>query len=156
MAFYTYNQNNSGGKFTFDHRNGISLYVIVEAETAKEADEKAEDIGLYFDGAYDCSCCGNRWHEAGGWWGDEEGDQYPSVFDRPVWEKEEDSPFSSIRWEQRGTPFTYVHFANGDFVGVVRREDGTTYAVRATRDDQGWGFVPVQVEALNAPKEIEP
>lgn len=155
MAFYTYDQNNSGGSFEFDHRNGISLYVIVEADSAGEADEKAEDIGLYFDGAYDCSCCGNRWHEAGGWWSDDEGDQYPSVFGRPVWEKEEDSLFSSIRWEQEGTPFAYVHFANGDVVGVVHKEDGTAYAVNPVRDELGWEFVPVKLEALEPPKEIE-
>ena len=63
--FYTYIQNNSGGSFKITKK--IKHYVIIEADSAKEADEKAESIGLYFDGVkkgIDCPCCGDRWHEA--------------------------------------------------------------------------------------------
>lgn len=46
--FYTYAQNNSYGVFDVD--GNVKHYVIIEADSAKEADEKAESIGLYFDG----------------------------------------------------------------------------------------------------------
>ena len=63
MKFYYYDQNNSGGSFDKDFGYGI----IIEAETAEKADEKAEEIGLYFDGCedgLDCPCCGDRWSRA--------------------------------------------------------------------------------------------
>lgn len=46
--FYTYNQNNSGGFFKITKK--IKHYVIIEADSAKEANKKAEHIGIYFDG----------------------------------------------------------------------------------------------------------
>lgn len=63
--FYTYRQNNSGGVFKVN--DNVKHYVIIEADSAKEADEKAESIGIYFDGVkkdIDCPCCGNRWSKA--------------------------------------------------------------------------------------------
>lgn len=63
--FYAYTQNNSGGEFVVD--DNVKHYVIIEANSAKEADEKAESIGLYFDGVKngkDCPCCGDRWDKA--------------------------------------------------------------------------------------------
>ena len=63
--FYTYDQNNSGGVFKVN--DNVKHYVIIEADSAKEADEKAESIGLYFDGVKngrDCPCCGDRWCKA--------------------------------------------------------------------------------------------
>lgn len=63
--FYTYVQNNSYG--VFDVNDNVKHYVIIEADSAKEADEKAESIGLYFDGVkkdIDCPCCGDRWDKA--------------------------------------------------------------------------------------------
>lgn len=79
MAFWTYHQNNSGGGFDYDPERGISCNVIVEAGSESEADERAERIGLYFDGAGDCQCCGNRWSGA---WGS--GDEVPSIYGIPV------------------------------------------------------------------------
>lgn len=63
MAFFTYHQNNSGGAFIEDAERGITAYVIVEAESAESANDRAEAIGLYFDEdfVYDCACCGSRW-----------------------------------------------------------------------------------------------
>ena len=63
--FYTYRQNNSGSSFKITKK--IKHYVIIEADSAKEANEKAEHIGIYFDGVekgIDCPCCGDRWHRA--------------------------------------------------------------------------------------------
>jgi hypothetical protein len=62
--FYTYSQNNSGGSFDIDLELGIMKYVIIEANSADEANDRAEDIGLYFNGCdagRDCECCGDRW-----------------------------------------------------------------------------------------------
>ena len=57
--FYVYRQNNSGGSF-----RPPAINVIVEAPSAAEADTIAEGLGLYFDGAGDCPCCGDRWYNA--------------------------------------------------------------------------------------------
>lgn len=60
--FYPYFQNNSGGCFDGP------LSVVVEADSAGEADSKAVKSGLvYFDGValgIDCECCGSRWYRA--------------------------------------------------------------------------------------------
>lgn len=80
--FFTYNQNNSGGRFHYDNKQGISHYVIIEAPDADTANNIARKIGLYFDGCdngRDCDCCGDRWCEA---WG--KGDDVPSVYGEPV------------------------------------------------------------------------
>ena len=63
--FYTYRQNNSGGSFKITKK--VKRFVIIEADSAKKANEKAESIGIYFDGVekgIDCHCCGDRWHRA--------------------------------------------------------------------------------------------
>lgn len=64
MPFYSYNQNNSGGSFQYDAARGISHWVIVEADNETDATIRAEQIGLYFTGYGDCSCCGNRWYDS--------------------------------------------------------------------------------------------
>lgn len=60
--FYQFRQNNSYGRFVFDKERGISTEVWVEADDLVEATARAEAIGLYFDGAGDCPCCGDRWY----------------------------------------------------------------------------------------------
>lgn len=62
LKWFEYNQNNSGGRFQADEN--VNHYVYIQAHTSNEANEKAESIGIYFDGAGDCPCCGNRWSEA--------------------------------------------------------------------------------------------
>ena len=60
MAFFTFRQNNSGGFF-----DGTE-YVIIEADSADEANMIAMDHDIYFDGCHkglDCPCCGDRWSE---------------------------------------------------------------------------------------------
>jgi hypothetical protein len=62
--FYIFNQNNSGGRWRIDLKNGISHIVIIEAKNAKEANSRAVSAGVYFDGVEDgsdCECCGDRW-----------------------------------------------------------------------------------------------
>ena len=77
--FFTYNQNNSGGEFIFDKDRGITHFVIVEADSPQDADDRAEKIGLYFDGYGDCPCCGYRWYSQ---FSSEEGDEEPSIYGR--------------------------------------------------------------------------
>lgn len=41
------------------------MHVLIQARSAKEANVKAEEVGLYFNGAddeLDCPCCGDRWY----------------------------------------------------------------------------------------------
>lgn len=64
-GWYEFRQNNSGGSFQID--DDVTIYVLIQAASAKEANIKAEEIGIYFDGCYnghDCNCCGDRWYEA--------------------------------------------------------------------------------------------
>ena len=51
--FYLFDQNNSGGNFHHDSSNGIGYRVIIEADSADQANEIAENIGIYFNGCYD-------------------------------------------------------------------------------------------------------
>jgi len=63
--YYIFRQNNSGGNFKVN--DDLSIFVFIEANSAKEADSIAESKGIYFDGietGLDCKCCGSRWHEA--------------------------------------------------------------------------------------------
>ncbi len=62
--FYKFRQNNSGGKFIVDPERGISVEVWIEADSTQHANTIAERVGLYFDGAGDCPCCGDRWYLA--------------------------------------------------------------------------------------------
>lgn len=60
MAFYTFRQNNSGGFFVGPE------FVIIEADSADEANVTAIDHDVYFNGVRhgdDCECCGDRWCE---------------------------------------------------------------------------------------------
>ena len=75
--FYTYRQNNSYGVFDVD--DNVKHFVIIEADSAKEANEKAEHIGIYFDGVekeLDCPCCGDRWYKVI----EEDGTEKPKIY----------------------------------------------------------------------------
>ena len=104
MPFFDYRQNNSGGGFDFDDDKGVSLTVIIEADSAEEANDKAQSIGLYFDGAGDCSTCGYRWSDAYG-----KGDDVPSDYGTPI----SDTDFGWYRNWAKPHPVAYVHFADG-------------------------------------------
>ena len=79
--FYIYDQNNSGGGF--DRDDDVACTVIIEADSAEEADARAEDVGIYFDGTDDdgpdCPCCGDRWSRA---WGD--GKDTPQIHGKDI------------------------------------------------------------------------
>lgn len=110
--FYRYHQNNSGGSFSHDERAGIGYEVAIEADSADEANFRAENIGLYFDGNGDCACCGSRWSSAYDWLGvDPKPDDY-SV-----------APTFTLRggW---GIP-SYVHYKNGVVQKVEDKSEAT-------------------------------
>jgi hypothetical protein len=63
MKFYEFKQNNSGG--SFDVNDKLTNHVIIQANSESEAIQKAENMGVYFDGCekgMDCECCGDRWY----------------------------------------------------------------------------------------------
>lgn len=67
MPWYRFDQNNSGGSFDIEPDKGVGAEVFIEAANPKEANLKAEELGLYFDGVddgRDCDCCGDRWSRA--------------------------------------------------------------------------------------------
>ena len=107
MLFFEYGQNNSGGSFDFDEKRGITHHVIIEADNAKQADIRAESIGLYWNGCddgRDCPCCGDRWYPS---WGDT-GDDEPRLYGQPVAEAK-----GTLSWMKPGREIA-VHYANGD------------------------------------------
>lgn len=79
MPYYPFHQNNSGGHFMMT--STLTHYVIIEAGTADEANDKLEILGGYFNGCEtgeDCPCCGDRWYPV---WRDE-GTPVPMVNDQ--------------------------------------------------------------------------
>lgn len=105
MPFFEYRQNNSGGVFDYKDE-GISIHVIIEADTYRSANAKAEDLGLYFDGYGDCNCCGNRWGEAGTCDGDDE----PSVYGESLFG---DGVTLYSSWAPEGKPEGFIHYKDG-------------------------------------------
>lgn len=77
--YFTFDQNNSGGSFDYDENYGD--HVIIAAKNSDHANERAQEIGLYFNGAHengpDCECCGDRWYAANG-----EGDLTPQIYSK--------------------------------------------------------------------------
>jgi len=64
VKYYDFRQNNSGG--SFDVSDNFGQNVIIAARDMREANRRAEEVGLYFDGCssgLDCDCCGDRWSE---------------------------------------------------------------------------------------------
>lgn len=102
--FFTFNQNNSGG--SFDSNDSVAEYVIIEADSPKEANRIAEDIGIYFDGVsqdLDCACCGDRWYAQ---WSDEDGSDQPMIYDKNP--QEYRSVFSTA-----DRPYCHVYYKDG-------------------------------------------
>lgn len=113
MSFFTFSQNNSGGKFDYNKKYGISAYVIVEAESGDEASDFASDLfDRYPNRGYDCHCCGDRWST---WC--PEGNEVPSIYNTPVYYSdgtEANNP--DFKWMNRQYE-GFIHYKNGDIVG---------------------------------------
>lgn len=63
VSWFEFSQNNSGGRFHVDDK--VCHRLFIEADNEAEAIQKAESLGVYFDGVaegLDCPCCGDRWH----------------------------------------------------------------------------------------------
>ncbi|WP_145398576.1 DUF7296 family protein [Paracoccus sulfuroxidans] len=102
--FYTFNQNNTGG--AFDLTEALTHFVIVEAESADEANAKLIALGGYFDGCSigrDCWCCGDRWYPAR----EGEGSDAPEVYDRHP--RDYDAGEYSKRWMPAGKEIVVHH-----------------------------------------------
>jgi hypothetical protein len=108
MGFYTFGQNNSGGNFVFDKQAGITHFVIIEAGSEGQAIERAEEIGLYFDGAGDCPCCGYRWSD----YLDDATDE-PTIYGKPAadYANMDNAP---ILW-MKPNPEIVVHYLDKPF-----------------------------------------
>lgn len=64
LKFFEWVQNNSGGSFYVNDK--ITRRIIIQSKTYEEAEKKAFELGIYYDGCsdgIDCSCCGDRWCE---------------------------------------------------------------------------------------------
>jgi hypothetical protein len=123
MPWFTFSQNNSGGSFVLDKGRGLTHYVAIEARDAEHANERAQSIGIYFNGCdddRDCPCCGDRWYEL---WSDEKGSDEPEHYGTPlksILVKEEGEKFTPMAWmedgfeavihplEPKGEPFTFL------------------------------------------------
>lgn len=114
-GFWTYDQNNSGGYFHVDPKAGVSMYVIIEAATADQANAKAADLGMTNAGS--CSCCGQRWNWMEEGW--DQPDLKPLVYDMPPEEFVEESKRDLFMGDEGG-PMIYVHYANGRVEGYAK------------------------------------
>lgn len=77
LLWFTFNQNNSGGYFI--ENDEVDHYVMIQAPSAKDAMQKADDI---FSGNSDfCECCGERWHVS---ISDNDGSELPEVYGESI------------------------------------------------------------------------
>ncbi len=84
--FWTFEQNNSGGYFVVDDKNGVCECVVVEAQTPDEAWNRLKEIGDKVDGFWrSCNCCGERWSS---WLDEEDGKDVPMLYNVPLDEAE--------------------------------------------------------------------
>lgn len=119
MSWYHYRQNNSGGSHEYDASRGTSVNVYIEADSADEANERASEIGLYFDGVegdMDCSCCGDRWYSASEYDGQDD-DFEPPTEDEALL-IDENARFTPMKWAGEGNYETFVHPKGQTFYGA--------------------------------------
>ncbi len=105
MLWFEFRQNNSGGAFVEDEDNGLGPHVWIEAHHADHANERAEKIGIYFDGVsegVDCDCCGDRWSR--------------------TYDNGTESISFSFKWGLRCYPTFYIHPIEGNFWTVTGKE----------------------------------
>jgi len=117
FLWFEYRQNNSGGSFVTNE--DVSIYVLIQAEGREDANRKAEEVGIYFDGVsdgLDCDCCGDRWSEPWdeleafsvySWKNTVNRKTYDNVLDYAQALANEDT------WSDGGKSAVIVYFANG-------------------------------------------
>ena len=120
--FYEFGQNNSGGSFIEDVKRGISHYVIIEADSVDEANDRAEKIGLYFNGCdsgKDCRCCGDRWYTQ---YDNKEGTKHPEHYGKRLGEDFKDNYGGMMVWDDASHLF--VHYKDGTIAGYKQKSEG--------------------------------
>jgi len=115
---YEFSQTNSGGSFVVDEN--LCHRVFIEAKTTEEAIEKAESLGVYFDGVYenlDCPCCGDRWNS-------------PNIVAFPLyWDETKKfktvSEYAQHLANEHGwtTPDARIFYLNGTVEDIFQKED---------------------------------
>ena len=89
-----------------------SINVIVEANSKEEADNKAESIGLYWNGVdegHDCKCCGNRWPNC-----------YIDVNDTPhVWDQDVSTSYTTNYIWMKNKEEVFIHYLDGKVNGHI-------------------------------------
>lgn len=101
--YYEYSQNNSGGSFDIKPSEGIGPRVWIEATDFEDANRRAENLGLYFEGVHfgwDCPCCGDRWYSK-----HDESDA-------------EEDPIIEPRWDFNWHDAVYVHRMDGTILAI--------------------------------------
>lgn len=115
--FYLFTQNNSGGNFFVNDE--VSVNVIIEADTAEEANLFAEEKGIYFNGCdkgYDCDCCGDRWYAQ---CNDSDGTETPSIYGEPI-----NAQSGGAVWVKPGEVFCYVYYRSGMIAEHRKSQEG--------------------------------
>jgi len=115
--YFHYSQNNSGGSFHIDE--SVAHHVIIEAYTPEEANERAQDIGIYFNGCddgRDCSCCGDRWYRQRS---DDVGTDAPMVYNKSPEEYGD-------MFTPEGKPVCHVYHLNGSKTTYRKPTNGET------------------------------
>lgn len=110
-GYYCFIQNNSGGSF----QTTTGIEVVVEAHSPEDANNRAENVGVYFDGASgedgaDCPCCGDRWSRISDW---DEPDAVPTMsYDQDVSSGYIQGGFGASDLEE-GEPYGYIYYLDG-------------------------------------------
>ena len=103
--FYTFDQNNSGGRFHNDEN--LAQLVIIEAISDGDANDRAEKLGIYFDGVdggSDCQSCGDRWSRVY----KDDGHDKPMHYNHEVTEDYQPLYQMDTRY-----PYAYIHYMDG-------------------------------------------
>ena len=101
--FWHYSQNNSGGYFIESDVNGVCSDIIIEAETASDANRKLYKMSVNTPEFFEyCECCGERW-----------------IVKDPVLDKGDDVP------EMYGTPVSELVIFSSRNYCYIHRADGT-------------------------------
>lgn len=104
--FYDFGQNNSGGRFIVNDK--VTVSVFIEADSPEEANQKAQDIGIYFFGTVsgkDCECCGDRWGYAL---------NYVNEIDYDNLKK------YSSQWVEADQPYAIIYYKNGEVTKLIK------------------------------------
>jgi hypothetical protein len=107
--FFTFHQNNSFGTFEYDKEKGITCTVIIEVVDADDSVNRAENIGLYFEGVSDgsdCPCCGDRWSRPRS----DDGTEVPEYYGEDVRRELSNKPLRFLKDDQQEIA---VHYLDG-------------------------------------------